>query len=305
MKKGLAMLLIGCLYAVSAYGQLKVISVEKVPVLATQEWNCPRFSPDGKSIFTTNATFTGIWKFNLSTSLLQEISHDRSSGLNFVISADGNQVSYRRSRGTAIRGERIREIVIRDIAAKSSRIISSGKDISAPVLVNAKVVYAKGSALQNLSKTSAVGSIALLGIENEKIILIKNGRRAVLDPLKNGHYIWPSLSPDKKRLVAYDVDRGTFICDVDGKNIVKLGRLDSPSWTRDGKWIVYMDDKDDGQTIYASDIFAVSIEGKNKVQLTTTPDIIEMNPSCSMTEDKIVVNSISGDVYVITYEVMQ
>jgi len=305
MKTSFILLLLGCMSSLPAFGQFKVTSVKKLPVPAAQEWNCPRFSPDGNSIFTTNTTFVGIWKFDLSTSSLQEISRDRSSGLNFVISADGNQVSYRRSRGTAIRGERIREIVTRDIAAKSSRIISSGKDISAPVLVNAKVVYAKGSALQNLSKTSAVGSIALLEIENEKIILIKNGRRVVLDPLKNGHYIWPSLSPDKKRLVAYDVDRGTFICDVDGKNIVKLGRLDSPSWTRDGKWIVYMDDKDDGQTIYASDIFAVSIEGKNKVQLTTTPDIIEMNPSCSMTEDKIVVNSISGDVYVITYEVMQ
>jgi Tol biopolymer transport system component len=159
--------------------------------------------------------------------------------------------------------------------------------------------------VQNLSKTVAIGSIAVAGIENTKIILINNGKKVVFDPLTNGHYIWPSLSPDQKRIVVYELDRGTFVCDIDGTNLQMLGRIDAPSWTRDGKWIVYMNDKDDGHNLISSDIEAISMPDLVKVQLTSTNDVIELNPICSKTENKILFNTVRGEIIELTYEVVK
>lgn len=286
-------------------GQLKVRAMKKINIPVAQEWNCPKYSPDGKTIFLTNSTFAGIWKFNPSTASLQEITKDRSSGSSYVISPDGNQVTFMRIKETAARSPRVQELVQYNFGTKAVKVLSSGTDLSKPVLINSRVVYSKGKDVQNLSKTIAAGSIAVAGIENTKIILVQNGKKVVFDPLTNGSYIWPSLSPDQKKLVAYEVDRGTFVCDLDGKNLKMLGRLDAPEWTRDGNWIVYMNDKDDGHRILSSDLYASSLDGQVKVQLTSTTDVLEMNPTCSPTENKIICNTPSGEIYEITYEVVQ
>jgi Tol biopolymer transport system component len=98
------------------------------------------------------------------------------------------------------------------------------------------------------------------------------------------------------------MDRGAFVCDVDGSAMTKIGKRDAPSWTRSGKWIVYMDDKDDGHQILSSDLAAVSFDGKSVVQLTSTASIFEMNPQCSPSENKIVCNNTSGMIFVLEYE---
>jgi Tol biopolymer transport system component len=164
-----------------------------------------------------------------------------------------------------------------------------------------KVVYSSGSRTYNLLKKSSSPAVAVLGTENTKILLNEGGRKVLLDPLTDGHYVWPSLSPDGKRIVAYEMDRGAIVCNVDGSNLVKLGKRAAPSWTRSGKWIVYMEDLDDGHKLLSSEIVAVSPNGKETVRLTATTDIMEMNPRCSLTEDKIVCDSPDGKIYLLTY----
>jgi Tol biopolymer transport system component len=98
------------------------------------------------------------------------------------------------------------------------------------------------------------------------------------------------------------MDRGAFISDVNGSNITMIGKRDAPSWTRSGKWIVFMDDKDDGHRLLSSDLAAVTADGKMVVRLTSTADVFEMNPSTSRTEDKIVCNTADGSIVVLEYE---
>jgi Tol biopolymer transport system component len=305
MRKISIIIFLLCLSATLLLGQLKVTAIKKIKVPASQTWNCPTFSPDGKTIFLTNSTLSGIWKFNPSSSAIQKITQDRSSGMNYVVSPDGNQVTFRRSKETKVRGTRVQELVQYDLRTKAEKVLSSGTNLSNPVLMNSRVVYSKGTAVQNLSQATSAGSIAVAGVENTKIILIHNGKKVVFDPLTNGSYIWPSLSPDRKKIVAYEVDRGTFVCDLDGKNLTMLGRLDAPSWTRDGNWIVYMNDKDDGHRILSSDLYAITLDGKTSVQLTSTKDVMEMNPMCSQTENKLICNSPTGEIFELTYEVVR
>jgi len=83
--------------------------------------------------------------------------------------------------------------------------------------------------------------------------------------------------------------------------VSRLGRRNAPAWTHDGKWIAYMDDRDDGHRILSSDIMLVSHDGKTTIALTETPDIIELFPSCSPSEKKIAFNTLDGRIFILTY----
>jgi Tol biopolymer transport system component len=192
-----------------------------------------------------------------------------------------------------------------NLARRSSSVLASGAEVSAPSFVENAPVYSTKLKKESLPKTNSISNVSVLGIENTKIILNVNGSRMTLDPLGNGSYVWPALSPDKRQLAAYEMDRGAFVCDLRGTVISRLGRRDAPSWTRSGKWIVYMEDKDDGHKLLSSDIFAVSADGKTTMQLTSTSGVFELYPQCSPTENKIVCNTANGNIVILSYEERQ
>lgn len=292
-------LFIACAFS-SANAQLRASTIEKLPLDPSHQWNQPQFSPDGRYIYFTTLDFNGIWEYSIESKNSRVITADAHSGFGFALSKDGKQIAYRRSMNDGRTRERTQELVLLDLSTGASRIAASGGEVSTPTFVQNELTYTAGGKLELPSRTASVESI-LLGIENTKIAMSRSGKKVLLDPLGNGSYVWPSLSPDDEKVLAYDMGKGTFVCDVDGKNVLLLGRLDAPTWTRDGKWIVYMDDKDDGHNITSSEIWASSQDGSEKVQLTTTDRVLEMYPSCSPTENKIVCSSLGGELYVISY----
>jgi Tol biopolymer transport system component len=62
-----------------------------------------------------------------------------------------------------------------------------------------------------------------------------------------------------------------------------------------------MNDNDDGHTITSSDLFCISPDGRTVRQLTFTKNTIELNPKCSPAENKIVCNSLDGEILLMTY----
>jgi Tol biopolymer transport system component len=163
------------------------------------------------------------------------------------------------------------------------------------------MLYSDGSTTRRLQEGPAAPSVSVVGIERTKIIIERSGARVVFDPFGDGSYIWPAISPDKNYLSAYEMSRGTIVFTIDGSVVSRLGKRNAAVWERSGKWLIYMDDRDDGHRIISSDIFAVSPDGKTTVQLTTTDDSIEMYPQASSVEDKIVYSTLAGEIFVLTY----
>ncbi|HMK38428.1 MAG TPA: hypothetical protein VK569_03745, partial [Bacteroidota bacterium] len=145
------------------------------------------------------------------------------------------------------------------------------------------------------------GTVSVLGIEETKIAVLRDGLKSLLDPLGGGSYIWPSLSPDGSSLLAYDMDRGAFVSNPDGSRPLRIGRRDAPAWTRDGKWIVFMADSDDGHAIRSSAIAFISPDGNVIGDLTSGSGRNEMFPQCSPVADAIVCSTLGGEILVITY----
>jgi Tol biopolymer transport system component len=285
----------------TAWCQLTIVTVEKLPLGSVGDWDAPQFSPDGKRIFYTTTGYTGIWEYSLESRVKRRITSDRGAGYGFVLSPDGKKIAYRRTKTDKQTRRRQQDIILKDLTTGKGMVQASGRNLSLPSFSADGLIYSVGKNIRKVPSLAQNEDVTLLGIEETKIALLRNGEKILLDPLGKGSYIWPSLSPDKRYIVANDMARGTFVCDLNGAVSAQLGRRDAAVWTRDGKWLIYMDDRDDGHRILSSELYCISPDGQRVAQLTDTRDLAEMYPQCSPTEDRIACSTLSGGILVLTY----
>jgi TolB protein len=104
-------------------------------------------------------------------------------------------------------------------------------------------------------------------------------------------YQTPKLSPDGSRILVDDF----VVLDLNGNELINLSpgsrklskdMISIPccsEWSPDGKQIVYVAeiDNDATQQIEGSDLYIINVDGSGRVQITDTPDKIEMDPEWS------------------------
>lgn len=288
--------------SVGLNAQISITSTERLPLGNAAGGHSPRFSADGKFIYFTTPAFDGIWEYSVSAKSVRQITADPGSGYGFALSQDGARIAFRRTTYQAVTHERKQEMIVQDLRDGTPTVVGSGHTMPVPTFSRSGVLYPVREGLLNSLPSASAGESVILGIENTKIALVRGGEKTLLDPFTNGSYIWPALSPDGKWIVSYEMKRGTFVSDIQGRVTAELGRRDAPAWSRDGKWIVYMRDLDDGHRILSSDLYCISPDGTNEVRLTTTPGIDEMDPQCSPTENLIVCSTLDGAILLMTYE---
>lgn len=289
--------------AFQTQAQIRITGHSTLPLPPAQQWHQPRFSPDGGSVYLTNSSLDGIWRYERLTSRLTELTRDRASGDAYTLSEDGRRLSYRRTSYQGRDRRRLQEIVVMDVKNGSSRVTGTGEDLSEPLFDGDQVLYAAGARTKTLTGTPRSASVYIIGTESGGIAIVRNGAKSLLNPISGGSYIWPSLSPDRTRLAARDIrSRTTFVCTLDGTIIARLGRGNAPVWTRDGQWIICMEDKDNGHRITGSELVAIRADGSVRLQLTRTSDVAELFPSCSPVENKIICSTTDGRVLQLTYE---
>ena len=297
----LAILLAGS--SILATGQIHVTGMQQLPLPAGEGWMCPGWAPDGRAIFLTAAQYRGLYRYDVATGTLAQITDASGAGYGWAVSPDGSQIAYRKTLDGSIPGERTQEIVRQNLVSGLSSVMARGTSVDLPVFAgNALVTNDAGRGYMPLADNDVPAVHAsVLGIENTKIVLLLDGVKKLLDPFGNGSYVWPALSPDRTRLVAYDMARGAFVCDVQGNGVVRLGRIDAPAWTRSGAWIIAMHEQNDGHAITGSDLVATSPDGRVSVQLTHAP-VVALAPACSPVDNRIVCATTDGNVLILTYE---
>ena len=292
-----------CLFATLASEIPAQPMITNVEVFApgNHRWGFAKFSPDGKHILFSTLGYDGIWEYTPDTKAFRQLTADAGSGYNFSVSADGKSIAYRRTTKGRTWRDRKQEIVTLNAESGSTKLLGAARSLPTPVFDGNSPAFLQAGAVFNPAPSK--NRVTLLGVAGQKIQLLVGNQHRQLDPLGNGSYIWPALSPDAKTLLAYDMDRGAFVSDLNGKVLASLGSLDGPTWTRDGSWVVAFNEVSDGHVVTGSDLHAVRPDGTGKVQLTSTTDIIELYPSCSPTENKIVCHTLDGKILLLTYEV--
>ncbi|NCQ18088.1 MAG: hypothetical protein COZ80_11945 [Ignavibacteria bacterium CG_4_8_14_3_um_filter_37_9] len=268
----------------------------------------PRFASGDSLIYFTRSYYKGILSFNLFSKDLKNITAEPGSGFEYQFTDDGSKIFYRTD--TYQNGKKYSDIKTIDLRTNKIEFIENGKrNLSTPkILKSGDCIFKQDADItvnNKLKKTMQLNIIpqdTLLFYSDNNLILLINGLKKTFNPLGDGSYLWSSLSPNKEKILFTFMGKGTYVTDLDGNVVLELGYANAPKWSSDGKWIAYMEDKDDGVQVISSEIFLLSVDGKEKIQLTESKEIHEQFPEWSPNMKSIVCHTSDGKIILLSLE---
>lgn len=287
---------------------IKVKERKEITIPEAGEHFFPRFAANDSVIYFTRAYYQGIESLNLFTNELKNITSDPGSGFEYQFTDDGSKVFYRTD--TFLDGKKYSDIKSLDFRTNKSELLESRKrNLSAPKILKSGDCIFKIDAditvnnkLKQTTQLNVIPQDTMLFYSDNNLILLINGERKVFNPLGDGSYLWSSFSPDKSKILFTFMGKGTYVSDLDGNILLEVGYANAPTWSPDGKWIAYMDDKDDGVKIVSSEIFLLSVDGKEKINLTDSKEIHEQFPEWSPSINALVCHTADGKIIYLSLE---
>ncbi|MFA5803281.1 MAG: hypothetical protein WC879_01435 [Melioribacteraceae bacterium] len=279
----------------------KVTVVEDIVLTSLSEGNFyyPTLNPDGTGVLFSSENYKGLWYKNFSTGKTVKITEALGAGYEpgFGIS---NEILYRDDK--FVRGKKFSSLISYDMVSKKAAVLEGGiRDLKICRNNNnafnnyIKETEVRSTLNQNmLQKTTA--SELIVFIHDSKIVLSENNTKKVLEPLGYGNYIWASLSPDKSKLLFTFAGKGTYVSNLEGTILKKMGYANYPSWSPDGNWILFMKDIDDGVNIISSDVYIANLNTGKYFNLTSRSDDITLYPRWGITNADIYYNTDNGQI---------
>lgn len=268
------------LCAQGAYAQvLKVDSVQELEL--RQPVQRAVLAPSGEYLLLSDYDYTGLTKVDLQSKKEKVVTRAAGAGYNAKVLGNGDIV-YREVTRTPLKKTEIK------------RYFSATGDTETLVR----------STRSNVQPESSVEADNVVTGTDFQLHLTINGQEYKLSPLgSDKRYIWPSISPDGKKLLFFVSAQGAYVSDLDGKNAKELGIIRAPKWYSNDV-VVGQRDHDDGYITTSSCIVARNIN-TGKEQILTQDDIIAMYPSVSEKGDKILFSTPEGKAYIIHVNVKQ
>lgn len=263
------------------------VKIEKIPLEGRYYY--PKVVNDSLLILTKE-DFSGLYLYNTIKNEIAKISDERGAGYGSVFSDD--EIYYRPYE--IKQGRKYFSLKKFNFYSKENTTIQTGERyISLPVPEKDGIIY-------TTERNNWVVKQNEIFVTNEdsKVWLHEGNSKKLFEPLGEGVYVWPELSPDKKKIAFTFGSKGSFIFDLNGKLLIHLGKeAHYPKWSPDGKFIVYMTDKDDGHRIISSDIVMIEVATGKKIEVSKTSETIEMYPCWNKLGDQIYFNDLDGNIY--------
>ena len=281
--------------------QIQIQSIDQLKNTESSGLFHPAFSPSGDYLLATAENYAGLKLYSFSDKTIKTLTTDPGAGYGVQISADGNNIVYKKN-------EFVKNLKHTSLISfsrsngKQTQLVSPTRELITPRFAANKPQYVVGRKLVRNNVTTTE-STPVICIENQKMVMYSGNSRKVLTP--NGEqasYIWPSISPDKKNIAYAVAGKGTFVCRIDGSNVKSLGKLNAPVWLN-SKWLVGMDDKDDGQKMLSSSLIALTIDGKTRQTLSTPTGKMAMYPAASVDGSRIAFNTENGELYLMNIQI--
>lgn len=298
MKKVLLILFIAVIPVLAQ----NVTIVEDIALTSQNEGSFyyPALSPDGTGILYSSENHKGLWYKNLSSGNTVKISNAIGAGYEPGFSNGNKEIIYRED--IFVKGKRFSSLKSYSLVTKKSVILDKG-------IRDLKICRNNSSAINNYVKDTEVRSILkqnmlqknsaselIVFIQDSKIVLSENNTKKVLEPLGYGNYIWASLSPDKSKLLFTFAGKGTYVSNLEGTILKKIGYANYPSWSPDENWIVFMKDIDDGVNIISSDVYIANLNTGKYFNLTSRSDDITLYPKWGNSTSEIFYNTDNGQI---------
>ena len=255
----------------------------------------PVLNAVGDKLLYSSDAYTGLSLYDLKTNKNTIISTEAGAGYEPVFGNNDSHVFYHKT--SFVNNRRLDAMESFDFGKSEKKLMLSPRR-------NLKLVkpYRNGflvSTDKNILKVTfgktAKENLNYVTTEDLKIILFNNDKLTVLNPLNvpESRYLWVSLSPDNQKILFTAAGKGTYVCDLNGKVVSKLGFLNAPVWYNDN-FVVGMEDKDDGHIVISSKVVIVNIYSLQKLQISKVSEIA-MYPTASA-QGKIAYNTMTGKI---------
>lgn len=251
----------------------------------------PVWSPDGSRIALAGSGYNGIWVVRRDGTGLRQVTDEAAAGYGFSWSADGTALLARVSRYENRR--RYNAVKVFDLAQDTVRQLTDYRTFmpSLPRWAPGDgyaYLYTRGrlnvmeTGLQGASKTLPTAPVSFLAEQSiGRASLPEEGIRRIQPFEEEATLINLAVSPDGEKVAFERMGGNLYVMNADGTGLVDLGSGHRPSWSPEGEWVVFMVTQDNGERFTASDLYAARADGGQRMQLTATPDRLEMSPAWS------------------------
>lgn len=239
----------------------------------------PRFSPDASFVVSTTENYYGLTKHDIASGSRLRLTDAPSAGYGMCFSDDGSSIYYSRAEMR----NAMRFMSLERVNTFNSKKFSLG------IPMRLKLTPAR------------FVSRVYLTTEDDGMMLHHNGKTTLLAPLGKESYYWATVSPDGKHIVFSTAYHGTCICDINGENVVRLGRLNAPQWLGND-CVIGMQETDDekGRTLQ-SKLVVRSVDGKT-AQTLLLGQKVAMYPSASADGKHVSFNNEIGQIFIVDLE---
>ena len=279
---------------------INVTSIERlnVPSAENTVTQAVAISPQGDYLLLSTDTKQGLVKWDMIDGKATTLTNEAGTGSDVSISLDGQQVVY----SEVSYKENRRQLAVKSIDlanGKKQTLVKPTRNLQGFAVDNKTAVTINDGKMKKhvLKGGDADLTRPVLTRHHLKLYITRDGVTRPFAP--NGadeRYVWASLSSDGNRVLYYVSERGAFVCNVDGSNLIAMGDITAPKWWDDNT-IVGMDEQDDEYSIISSRIVARTLDGEK--QVLTGDDIIATYPQPSKQAGKIAFSTPDGNIYVI------
>lgn len=275
---------------------LNISSVEKVNLPAGVDAAQVALSHDGSFAVVNGAS--GLQKVDLATGKAVKIGGTATlSGVE--ISEDGSTVVYKQPVfKNKLRYTTLKSVNLKD--GKEGTIVAASRNLQGFALAKNSVGAVDNGKFtaKNLDGAAATSIVTVASIKNGALMVSVNGVNNNISPqgTTGQSYLWPSVSPDGKKVLYYLVGQGAFVCNLDGSNPVSVGVMRAPKWYNN-EIVLGMQDEDNGEIVTASKLVAASVDGKVMQDLTQVSSMA-MYPAVAGNGSKVSFVTPAGELFV-------
>ena len=278
----------------------KILTVKKVEGIKNA--SKAKFSANNSTIIYTSKDYNGLYRYNLAQKKSIVLNHDIGAGYNYRISADAQTVIYK-TYNIEKNNRRYNSLVEQNLNTLEKTFwVKNVRNISNFSIQKGKTSFISNSKLQIKGQNNRLKNdkeVFAFNDHNLNLILVKDSAKIILNPLGEGSYIWIELSPKGDKILFNKAGKGTYICDLKGKILADLGRFHAAKWSVNGKWIIGMNDYDNGHAYTKSSIVISNSDASISQVLELKNIPIALYPDWSSDLKKIIFNTPNNELFLI------
>ncbi len=255
-------------------------------------------SPDGTFVVTRHDG--GLVKTDIATGSSTRIATGENL-YGIAISTDGTQVVYTRP---TFNKKHLRYNSLESVdlgSGKTTVVVKPTRHLNAGVALSGNTVnaVANGKAQARSLDGAKAQKAPVASINYGHLDVTVDGKTVSIDPQGRGSYLWPSVSPDGKRVVYRLSGVGTFTCNLDGSDVRPVGNYMFPVWAGNDVVIGVRETEGQNQVLTAACLVAVDA-ATGEAQTLTADDMIVTAPSATADGTKVAFSDEKGSVYVLS-----